>query len=245
MKPVASFKDHLFERDKNQSQTLRFLMKELAKQFIKEGYSVSAYTEASWAQFDKMSSDQKDQTYRNFLSYYAVCEEAVNSGDLICDSQALLWRMIKKLGLRPSGDLFNKISDGDVIEIYNKDFIQTFRNLRFFEISSYSIAEIFFYEWRHLYYRDNEVTQQIAARAIEVFTGQSEGTQDVSSIPEHYLIEEFSEGKNKMLMQEKFFSPLFDSHGEIQALVATSTVDVVASGVEKALPKSPKLELVK
>jgi hypothetical protein len=65
--------------------------------------------------------------------------------------------MFQKLGVHPPSELMSEMRSGEVIEIHNGEFLQVYRNLRFFELCSYTLDDLlaahfgsFFREMRQL-----------------------------------------------------------------------------------------------
>lgn len=221
---VASSYNNFIETYQNQ-------LADLANKLNSFGLQVVAFNSKSWQQFEKMSPEQRQSSYSRFLFYYEICQECLVDGNSLTDNNKLLWYAIKKMNLRPKSDLFDKLAHDDVVEIYDASFMQVYRNFNFFEICSYSLADLFMWEWRDLYYRDDVITQGLAQQGIKVFTNEAE-TQKIL-VPEHKLKELFSEQKFVMHMKPGLFSPLFDKLKCVPAVVATSKVNILYSAKEK------------
>ncbi|NJL24241.1 MAG: hypothetical protein HC902_03040 [Calothrix sp. SM1_5_4] len=77
---------------------------------------------------------------------------------------------MRELGLRPTADLFGELDKSDIIEIYSEEHIQLFRTFNMFECISYSLDELFSYEWWDLFQRDPAITEQLTQVAISLAT---------------------------------------------------------------------------
>lgn len=213
----------------NASLEERFLV--LMRQFTAKantnGYKIKPATTDSWSRFCSLPDEKKQEIFNTFLVYYKVCASALESGHPLSNTMAMIWCLFKEMEWRPASDLFDKIQDTDVIEVYGSDFRQIFRNMNFFDICSYSLTEIFTYDWRDLYRRDDSITIKLAEKAGEVLTGK------VATVPIgvdwHYLEEVFSENQNKIYIVHKFLSPLYNKQNQIVAFVAISDGRVTAS----------------
>ena len=187
------------------------------------GYKLVPYTSRSIQKFNSLSSDRKHQTTQIFCSYLDILLSVKANGGNLRDDRTLLWYAIKKMKLRPTSDLMDKIGGDDIVEVYNSDFIQIFRNFNFFDISSYAVADIFLYEWRDLYRRENGITNKIVTLAINLFKGRYRSTIE-SDVESHYLEEVFSSSLHRMTMKQLYYSPLYSEDGSVGAVVATSRV---------------------
>lgn len=216
---------------------LKSLMVDLATKGQTEGIPVRAYRDPEFTKFRSLPQVEMERNYLNFVIYYEVCSEVLAEGGRLGDSKLVVWRMIKKLGLVPTEDLFSVLEDDDIIEIYDASGIQIFRNFNFFDISSYTLEELYSYPWSDLYERNQFVTKQINDYAIQIFTGQVDHTLPIS-VPKHNLEERFSLFKHTMEMEERYFSPLYTpDRSAVRAGVAVSKVRVIDSLEKRALSK--------
>ncbi|MEQ1875378.1 MAG: hypothetical protein ABL958_01950 [Bdellovibrionia bacterium] len=233
----SNFSNDGFERD------FKGQLEDLCALAGREGIRIRPHSEKSWAKFLELDSERQLDAVANFELYRSVCAAAIDDGRALTDDVSLLWHVIKKMELRPRSDLFDKLSADDVIEIYDASFIQIFRNFKFFDICSYSLADIFMYEWRDLYIREPAVTARMAQQGIAVFSGQVQGTVPVN-VDDHFLEEAFGPLKLKMKMRAKYFSPLYNKQNEVAAVVATSCVDVIGTKAAETEASRRPLELV-
>jgi len=195
------------------------------------GLSLLPYSAATWLRFKDMNTQQQQSSYSRFQFYYEICQDCLVDGNSLKGNNKLLWYAIRKMNLRPKSDLFDKISQEDVVEIYDSSFMQVYRNFNFFEICSYSLADLFMWEWRDLYYRDDEITQGLAIQGYQVFT-VNPTTQRIQ-LNIHEVHEKFSTNKFKLKMTPGYFSPLLNKQGLVEAGVATSRVDIISSEAVK------------
>lgn len=185
------------------------------------------YREETWARFRTYDSKTQEDCLNKANTYLEICQSTLNSGSSLTNTKQMLWYAVRRLKLLPSDDLFEVIQENDVVEIYNSNGVQLFRNHRFFDICSYDFAELFIYPWYELYKRDNSVDEQIMFFANKIFSGEHKTTIAVSNIPYHKMQEIFSPEKFIMEMQEKYFSPLKPKSGSSNCTVAISNVRVV------------------
>ncbi len=66
---------------------------------------------------------------------------------------------MRELGLTFPSDFLSRLQRDDVVEAYNMNRMQIFRNMRFMEISTYSLLEVLSYEWTQLFERSSHITQ--------------------------------------------------------------------------------------
>lgn len=194
----------------------------------KWGFELTAHSELTWKKFRSLSSVLQKEINESFRSYFNICLTASNEGIGLDDDRALVWYAIKYLCLRPSSDLFDKLSKGDIIEVYNTENIQIFRNIRFFEITSYTLGDIFTHPWTELYEREKESESNILHEVIKVFKGETNYTKSIIHIKRHEILEAFSQGGNVILAQFKYVSPIYKKNSnEVVAILGSSEAKVV------------------
>lgn len=187
------------------------------------GLLIDADSDLTWPKFRSLSGSIQQDCYNKFTSYQELCVAAVKSGIAFNDDRSLAWWAVQKFGFRPCSDFFGKLSNEHVLEIYNRDFVQIYRNWAFFQISSYSMGDLFVFSWPELYAREPAVTQNLVDYAAMALSGEHKQTIACSS-PRHVVIESLSSSQNILDMEMRYVSPLFDSQGGHAAFFAVSTV---------------------
>lgn len=200
------------------------------------GLTIEPYSEITWTKFRSISGPMQQDAYDKFNAYSELCVAAADCGITINDDRSLAWWAIQKFGLRPCSDFFDKLTKDNVLELYNRDFVQIYRNWAFFQISSYSMGDLFVYPWPELYVREPEVTQNLIDYASMALSGSHKHTVACTS-PRHIVVESLSAGKNILDMELNYVSPLFDQRGAIAAFFAVSSVTKV--GKKEADPARP------
>src|SRR5690606_17702992 len=109
--------------------------------------------------------------------YLAECQNALAVGGTLRDSSfQVFWNVLRRFDLRPCSDLFDLLDSNDVIEVYRYDFIQIYRNLRFLELCTYSLDEVFSYEWPELFHRKQEINFELFDLTREILSGAKKTT---------------------------------------------------------------------
>jgi len=158
-----------------------------------------------------------------------LLQDAVNSGVKLTSDKRLTWFAIARLGMVPCADGFDQIKGSDFVEIYNTDGIQIFRNLEFYKLISYSIAEITLYPWYKLYGRDEVFSGQIRSEAfVKAFDGRRETFRP--AIDDHESVELMSTDQRQFHIAPGVISPLFNKMGRPVAFLATSQRQRIVGG---------------
>jgi len=151
------------------------------------------------------------------LSYYLSAEtERITPHQ---ESQ-ILWRLLRSEKLKFAEDLFTKISDKDIIEIYTLDFKQFFANSTFMVNCSYDLSDLSAYPWPALFERPEEITRQIIEQTNAVIANPIKQTIEYNVEP-HIGREVFSTEKQSLLIKMGVVSPLFDANDNLVGVVAT------------------------
>ncbi|MGZ3722407.1 MAG: hypothetical protein ACXVA9_05725 [Bdellovibrionales bacterium] len=122
-------------------------------------------------------------------------------------------------------DFLNHLSEGDLIEGYDMNRVQTFRNMRFMELSTYSLLEVQSAEWTALYERPPEITEKMISFCDELLW-QANRTIPFN-IPVHFIRELRSEDKRIFEIKFKYLTPLFSGPNQPYGMLGSSKVEVI------------------
>lgn len=123
------------------------------------------------------------------------------------DDQKFLSLSMKALGLSFPQDFLTGSTTEDLVEGYDLDRFQVFRNMRFMETSMYSLVEIQSYEWPALFDRASLITNQIIKYCDQILWDNNK-TLPVD-IAEHYIKEMRTEDQQILAVKFKNICPTF------------------------------------
>lgn len=184
------------------------------------GVSIATGNSKAWAILETLPLDELKQIQNNFRSYRNSCEYAFQMSQSPNRQKALLWRMISELGLRPCSDLFDRLDETDIVEIYDVNFRQIFCNLNFFAVSSYTFEELKHLPMAQLFDRPPELMGILMNEIMTVLKSDRPVTLQ-STLPKHICKETQSIRRYIAEMNQGIISPLFDQNNQVVA-VATS-----------------------
>lgn len=209
--------------------------------FEKELFTAADISSPTWSIFDEMGGVQQKKILSDFQVYADLMNSVIAVNKDFTENSSTLWAAIKSLGVLPSSYLFTNLEPDDVVEIYRNDSLQVFRNMRFHNVCSYHLHDLFIRSWPDLFVRDENLTLEIQKKAMRVFQGE---TVDIDTKLDyrarHNLYEKDSPGGYVLDMYLRFIEPLKDKHGNILYIVAVSKVDVVD---KKNVVQMPELNL--
>lgn len=150
----------------------------------------------------------------------ALFDELRAAGESPGDTVRFLWRFLARSRLAPTGDLFDKIVDTDVINVYGPDQTMVFQSLNFFDWVSVTLEQVFCEAWHVLSRRDPAIAQQIYEAGVQLFSGGIRETWN-PGLPWHLIEEVESELQLSFDLRLKYLAPLYQA-GQIAGAVAVN-----------------------
>ena len=167
------------------------------------------YRSSELPHFSALSHAQQQQALHDVKFALEVIEAMIKEGQSLKDSPKYLWRTLKHLGLTPCSDIFSRITDGDVVIIYSTEHKQLFQNLRFFELVTLTIEDLYCTEWYKCTQRPEWAMMELYQAGNSVFTGKIQNTFD-PGVKEHLAEEVNSDGGPpvRLSVKVKWMSPV-------------------------------------
>lgn len=185
------------------------------------GKKIKPFNDDSFARL--MKHDDPRRVVENLGRWVQVFSEASESGESLLDDKKLLWRMLQKLELHPTSDLFDKLRDGETICIYTTDNWLIYFNLNFFDHIYATVDEVSTIVWHKDSKRDMRVTAEALRMIFLIKTKRLKNTFQVTTIPKHSVTYVFSNVPQKVEIELLFASPLFGKNGMSAYLVTQNT----------------------
>lgn len=185
------------------------------------GFNVSPHRDTEILNFEKCNLAQKKRAILYLDANLEILKECIASGENPNNSARLLWRILKKIKATPESDIFDKISENDVIEVYLDDHTQIFRNLEFFNHTSFTIDELLCGAWYKLYKRDFITTLKMMKMAFKFLTDRLK-TTTAWNVPIHKFEEVGSSESLTQLIELKYLSPIKNNGKRIGAICTSA-----------------------
>lgn len=139
---------------------------------------------------------------------------------------------LNQFGLRAASDnVFDVISLDDVIELYNIQGVQLYRNMKFFKVCSYNLLDLSVHSWEKLYDKPSSVVDATLKVIERLFA--SEGQVVPYSI-DTYLQKEKSDFVKSLKTLEvtpRYIVPLYDIQtGQPGGAFSTYSAEIIAEG---------------
>lgn len=156
-----------------------------------------------------------------YLQQYRLAIQDCLSKDIsLRNTQEFLQFFLDRLGLKVHPEFYESFSEGDVVEVYDSQSIQIFRNLEFFETTCYSLTELLTIEWYHLFERPEAclkpmlaVVKEILGGKVSLFRPQFKPhvIKEIMATPVQYVYVEF-----------RLLGPVFDKKNSVRGFVVSS-----------------------
>ena len=203
------------------------LSEEYARLLNSIGVQTKPYDDPSLPIFEAASRAMKKQAVEYLEHNSNILRECLSAGEDPRKSAQLLWRSLREMNLVPESDIFDKIENDDMVEIYAKDGKQLFRNIWFFEVTTYTLEMILCGLWYKYCRRPWRIFLQAFKQAVRLRMGQIVFTEKWT-IPTHYLDELNTEGLIRFEYTFRYRSPV-RRKGEIIGMIMISKCFPVGS----------------
>ncbi|HWU41863.1 MAG TPA: hypothetical protein VN132_00455 [Bdellovibrio sp.] len=152
----------------------------------------------------------------SLLDVFAICTK---EGLDPWDSRVLFRLCMRILQVSYPADTLDQIQSEDLVEAYDLNRLQVFRNLRFMHMSNYSLLEILSIEWPLLFDRAQAITDNMITFCDETLWIKNRTIP--FDIPAHYMRELRSIERGLFEVRFKTLSPLFSGPERPFGIVGT------------------------
>ncbi|MBX3020226.1 MAG: hypothetical protein KF799_01005 [Bdellovibrionales bacterium] len=136
------------------------------------------------------------------------------------DHRNMLWKFFSKMGYAPTSDIFDRIEDGDIIEVYSMDHQQLYRNLNYFDVVSMTVEDLINLNWQRAYKRNRRVMLHLIGLMVRFTTGTFHQTYNCTRIPVHQ-VQEMLAKRYLVELNFRYISPLKKNGKCVAVLVGT------------------------
>ncbi len=138
-------------------------------------------------------------------------------------AKIFLWKLFKRINCAPADDLFDKISDEDIIEVYFTDHTPIFRSIKFYRETSYTVDEALCSTWYDFSKRSLIITLKVM-RKVLTFIKKNHHLTMPYNVPGHVIEEVGTEFQLRHWMQMKYISGAH-KNGKLAAVISISSID--------------------
>jgi hypothetical protein len=193
-----------------ETQRVLTLLEGYADLLYFKGHSVQPYSQTAIRKLLSFNEEQRRQFDVRLQRFNTMMSGNVDVEVAHKDDRYFIELCAKRMGLIFDKGVYDTLKTGDVVEIYNVDLIQVFRNFAFFDVCSYTLLDLINYEFFELYDRSQLINHYI----LEATATLSKRAYDLSPlslqhVPKHLLQEKFSQDKLTSMVQFKALYPVY------------------------------------
>jgi hypothetical protein len=205
------------------------------------GVKVIGYRDPQLPLFNALPVTKQVEVLSRMKIYLHSLEVVEATDSKFENSENVLWHSLSALGLVPPSDMFRRFKSNDIIEIYDLQGIQIWRNFNFLRICSYTLEEMHSLEWHNRYTREEAKSAECLSHLENLLSGK---TSDVffCDISEHVLEETNSTERYVLQVRHDWAGRLKDRQHQIAAWFLTSQVEILDS--KAAAQPKPRLSVV-
>lgn len=216
-KPTIHSNDFSSQDQQNRFIELSTRLAELAK---REGLVIRPFEKLTLPYFSAASYEKREHALQILSQTVKLTEEVQSQGVRARDSSSLIWAFCRTWRYAPTWDFHDKIQDGDMVDVYNLQGQLIFANLRFYEVTTYTLEQLYFCQWHILFNHEDEFQEQLQQICMDI-PRKPHQTYDLRHLGEHRVKENF--GKMEGLFQPTYFSSLIHK-GKITGFVCINRV---------------------
>jgi hypothetical protein len=207
-------------RDRNEFLALSNQVAEFGRSI---GVEITPYRDPKLVHFTAAADSDRALALENLRLYVSICSDTIKDGASLRDTPQLTWFALRKMGYRPTSDLFSKLGDEQIVEIHNSSFQQVFRNFRFYDFCSYSLEELYSFHLNQLYHRDEKSMGYLMDYLQSLYAGKITSAIEYGG-PPHLIMETQSVFKYQILDEITTIAPLYEAT-KSGGPIATITVE--------------------
>lgn len=193
------------------------------------GSRLIPFSSPSMPFFNKLNHIDKLKVISELKSFNEICEQILSEGKALTDAKAMTWYALRKFNLHFPSDLFDFINDENVIEIYNRDNIQIFRNFNFFDVTSYTLEDLLCRPWVDLFSRLNsEHTMSIINTCNKFYSKELTAVTPLSHVGKHKIVETDSPFGLNVDAVVDFVAPIYDKTKYPAGFIAIETAQLTS-----------------
>ncbi len=200
---------------------------ETADRFVKmaavDDFMLVPYRDTQLPYFSKLPPENQKQILEQMNLMIELGIQLHSEKQSIRGSQ-YAWAFCKALGMVPPHDLYGRIPENTVIDIYDSNHKLIFACLDFFEIVSYSLEELYSRPWMDLFVRENtEVFEALWDLSNAMLEGKHDGPVDTSHLDSCIIRETAHPELRWARMKPRLFAPLF-KHRKVSGYICANEI---------------------
>ncbi|WP_413943200.1 hypothetical protein [Bdellovibrio sp. HCB-162] len=194
------------KNNQNRIDSFKASSEKTAALIFEEGILFRPYAQPSLPYFGMLSDNEQEDVIRDLQTYYQICTNVKKSGGTLKDTRLMTEMALKEFGYSVKQEDLELIESHHLVEIYNLSQLQIFRSFRFFELSSYTLEDLYCRKWYHLYERHEEDHIATAEKVTEFLKNPASMKLDLK---EHSIREKETLERLHVFSQLHWFIPTY------------------------------------
>lgn len=166
-------------------------------------------------------TDSAAKALQHFQAALVICEETNESP---WDHHNFLRVSLQQMGMHCPDDFLSTFEHDDLIEGYDLNNIQIFRNLKYMQVCGYSLEDVLTHSWPELYERSSRITDELLGNIRGVFES---GQTTALKISTHYMKERISKNRQVSEVTFRYMAPIFSRPGVPVGVLVSSRARIV------------------
>lgn len=138
------------------------LTEELSSLLEKEGVLVRPYAHPQLVHFNKINEKQQLEIISGLKHFIEAAKRVLRLGRSLKESEFFVRIALEYFGFEPHPEFEHRAFQKDVVvEFYALSGIQLFRTFNYFELTSYTLEDIYCRQWHDLYERPEETVTKM------------------------------------------------------------------------------------
>jgi hypothetical protein len=208
-----------------------FMLQQLVS--VHSGVTLNTHTDFSRRSFDALTIENQNMILSTISRQAGILRASrasdLGTGGWLDGEIAMVQQAAALYRLQISEDFLQKISYGDVVEIYDiEKQVQIYRNLEFLKKSSYDLLTLLVTPYTQLFFREPHFEKLLMERTGEILATAKGATP--WNIEDHYLVERLHNHNRMFRVSLGYASPVFNiDTGHCIALATTMRCECVGS----------------
>lgn len=184
----------------------KFYSAKISGLISEEGILFRPFANPGLPYFNMLPENEQKDVIRDLTNYYHICTAVKESSGSLKDTRLMTEFALRQFGHTVAKEDLELIESHHLIEIYNLSHLQIFRSFRFFELSSYTLEDLYCRKWYHLYERNQDDHIATAEKVTEFM--QNPVTTKLN-FQEHSIREKETLERLNILSQLLWFIPTY------------------------------------
>lgn len=206
-------------------------LESMVEKFV--GTKASISPASAWLKFGELPEADQRAAITVMVGQAEFIRSALQNSIDSHNEVEMLKFALRKLSLLSDTNVFDEIENGDVIEIFDREYRQVYRSYSCFNLCNYSLIELTSYPFFELYERSSHVTKRLVEFCDAIING-SATYLSFSTLPEYVLRELKTQNPSSFSVREKFVSKLVCAQTGTNYVLSVKRIEEITANQEQA-----------